>query len=411
MSIKLKLILLISGTLIVIGFFMGAIIYWQNSKVLLEHTSADIDVSLNYTSQLVNFYVDRIKNNLTNLASDPLVTEALETNDKTKLNLLSEKLTILDENVSIIENIALMKVNGTACVAMVLNKDASSLIGRDFTDRDYCKGVIKTQQTYISSAYVSASSNVPVLGVVVPVKDKNGAMLGFVYGSLNLRELRGYLWDLQDNSKVELLDRYGTMFLSTQDKIEKLNDLTVTERDEIKKISESIKSNKTSSYFKEKDNFVGYKTDGVITIIFEKSASNLISLSDSLNLTVFISLIVAIVLTIIIVYFSVNSITKRISRLSKISKEITSGKFSIQMQEKDLLANDETAALAKAFNEMSKKLYDLYANLEKKVLDRTKEVDEKSKKLEELNKYMVGRELKMIELKEKLSKLENTIKK
>ena len=45
------------------------------------------------------------------------------------------------------------------------------------------------------------------------------------------------------------------------------------------------------------------------------------------------------------------------------------------------------------------------ANLENEVQARTKELQEKIKELEKFNKLSVGRELKMIELKEEIKKL------
>jgi two-component system, chemotaxis family, CheB/CheR fusion protein len=53
--------------------------------------------------------------------------------------------------------------------------------------------------------------------------------------------------------------------------------------------------------------------------------------------------------------------------------------------------------------ELEHKLAEYTSQLELKVLERTKEIADKVKDLESLNKAMVGRELKMIELKKELS--------
>ena len=55
--------------------------------------------------------------------------------------------------------------------------------------------------------------------------------------------------------------------------------------------------------------------------------------------------------------------------------------------------------------ELEQKLAEYTTGLELKVLERTGEIDEKVKDLESLNKVMVGRELKMIELKDELKSL------
>lgn len=66
----------------------------------------------------------------------------------------------------------------------------------------------------------------------------------------------------------------------------------------------------------------------------------------------------------------------------------------------DIRSNDEIGDLAKIFNHMNDNLRAERINLEKKVASRTKE-------LETLNKYMVGRELKMIELKKQINDQNN----
>ena len=46
--------------------------------------------------------------------------------------------------------------------------------------------------------------------------------------------------------------------------------------------------------------------------------------------------------------------------------------------------------------------------LEQRVQERTTELEEKNAELHRMNRLFVGRELKMVELKEKLAKLEKT---
>ena len=58
--------------------------------------------------------------------------------------------------------------------------------------------------------------------------------------------------------------------------------------------------------------------------------------------------------------------------------------------------------------ELEQKLADYTVVLELKVVERTKEIADKIKDLEALNKIMVGRELKMIELKKELEELKST---
>ena len=67
-----------------------------------------------------------------------------------------------------------------------------------------------------------------------------------------------------------------------------------------------------------------------------------------------------------------------------------------KLEEKNKLTIEDKKALEERYRLLTEEL-------EKKVLERTEELEEKVIDLEKLNKFMVGRELKMIELKDEIS--------
>ena len=78
----------------------------------------------------------------------------------------------------------------------------------------------------------------------------------------------------------------------------------------------------------------------------------------------------------------------------------------------------EKASLDIKVKERTEKLKELTETLEKKVKEKTQELEqerkklaEKVKELEDMTKIFIGRELKMIELKEKIKELEEKLKK
>lgn len=414
MSIKTKLILFISSALIVISFTTELFVNGQNNIKLRDHTSVDVKNTINYTSQLINFYLGSAEGNLNNLANDPAMIEALTTKDPIILEQISQKMTMVNDAVGAIENVSLSEVVGSSCVVITADQSAGAVVGSDFFERDYCKGILKTKTTYLSSAFISSVSNRPVLGLVVPVKNNKGEMLGFIYGSIDLAELRGYLWDLQKDSKIELLDRYGTMFLNTEEKITTLNNLSDTEEEEIDTVKEGIFNNKVEGIFQDADNFVGYKFDGDITIVFEQSAVNLLALAKSINFFSRFSLIISLIVTVSIIFIFVGKITKNITHLSKIARDFSLGRFETELDEKCFKGKDEVSVLGRIFKEMSVKLVDIYKDLENKIKQRTKEIEKKNFILEKAladeeraNKLMVGRELEMIKLKKEIMGLKN----
>ncbi|MEI8060830.1 MAG: HAMP domain-containing protein [Candidatus Berkelbacteria bacterium] len=82
------------------------------------------------------------------------------------------------------------------------------------------------------------------------------------------------------------------------------------------------------------------------------------------------------------------------------AKEITSGKLETNVS---INSKDEIGSFAVDFNKMTASLKNSIENTEEKIKERTAD-------LEKLNKYMTGRELKMIELKKEIADMKREIK-
>lgn len=414
MSIKTKLVFSTTLILFLSGLLMWWIISVQNNKVLTDHINADVTTSIDYTFQLINFHLDQVKNNLDVLAGDPLTISALETGDQSLLDQVSQKMEIINQADDSIEHIGLQSIAGTACILRTGDKGTLPFVGTDFSGRDYCQEIIRTKEDYLSSAFVSSVDKDMVLSLAVPVKNAGGEVIGDIVSSISLSELRGYLLNLRKDSSTDLLDRSGALFLSTETMIERLDEADNPQEKEINEVKKRLANNEREGYFRDADTFYGYKSTGIITVIFEKSSTSLLDLTRILDWTVFLSLSAAIVLTVLVTILVVQSITRRISRLSGIAQKITDGQFDIDLERKDFSGKDETAVLAMALFTMVDKLKDLYESLEQKVKERTEKLEQSEEKMRELldesertNRLMVGRELEMIKLKEQLNEIRN----
>jgi methyl-accepting chemotaxis protein len=105
---------------------------------------------------------------------------------------------------------------------------------------------------------------------------------------------------------------------------------------------------------------------------------------------IFVNLIV-----LSLVYLIYRSIFKPLARLMEGIDKIISGDFTHEVR---VISDDEIGKITTAFNVMTKQMYKTNLNVEKQVHERTQE-------LERINDYMVGREMKMIELKKELNNL------
>jgi HAMP domain-containing protein len=119
------------------------------------------------------------------------------------------------------------------------------------------------------------------------------------------------------------------------------------------------------------------------------------------NLLIFflIKFIVVLIIVILSINLTIKTITKPIKELVQGVDTIKDGNLKTRIK---VYSKDEVGQLSESFNEMAEKLHSSYENLEQKVDNRTKE-------LKKANNSMVGREIKMMELKKEIEKLKKKI--
>ena len=97
----------------------------------------------------------------------------------------------------------------------------------NFADREWYKGVTKSNQTYISSIFLSASVNAPALAIAVPIylsvngldnQTSSSTLNGYWVGIINLRSLQDIFESLFLKTKDQfvLIDHNGTELLETK---------------------------------------------------------------------------------------------------------------------------------------------------------------------------------------------------
>lgn len=138
---------------------------------------------------------------------------------------------------------------------------------------------------------------------------------------------------------------------------------------------------------------------GVIEIYFDlKELNGILSKVRKLILIATVLIIASVFTAVWLLFWFL--IRKRLALLDAAAHKFAGGDLTARAAVK---GQDEIGQLAEAFNVMAAKLTKLYEGLEMKVKDRTKE-------LEKDNKMMVGRELKMVELKKEIENLKRQIK-
>ena len=118
---------------------------------------------------------------------------------------------------------------------------------------------------------------------------------------------------------------------------------------------------------------------GKITLTVSPENS-LLKVATGRRLAVLIAFL-TICLSILVSWLLMKAITKPLIKVTKMAEKISSGNLK---QNIEIESNDEVGHLAEAFNRMSIKLRDSYANLEEQVIERTKELSDSKMELEAL---------------------------
>jgi nitrogen fixation/metabolism regulation signal transduction histidine kinase len=130
------------------------------------------------------------------------------------------------------------------------------------------------------------------------------------------------------------------------------------------------------------------------------------------RLIVIIWIAAIIFITIMYSLLFARMITSPIKILSRVSQKVAAGNYSQRISADLLSRNDEVGTLASSFNTMLDALNDKINQVEKAhatILAAQKDIEHRNEELEKFNTMVIGRELKMIELKEKIANYEREL--
>jgi C4-dicarboxylate-specific signal transduction histidine kinase len=299
-----------------------------------------------------------------------------------------------------------------------------TFVGQDYSFRDYYKEGIKGRD-YVD-ILLGKTSNQFGYYFSYPVLDNDKKVLGVFVTKINDKDIDFSIVNsaLAKNSTIMLVDQYGIV-ISSNDKEERfLKSLGKLNTDEIEKINQSNKflgkeilplqydlvqdvlragtSPQTFSFYDVEDGETEIininKVGNFPFYIVSETGLEQIDEIIFLTTTALVGLILILIFLVsFVIYKILLKSFKPLIELELLADNISKGDFSKRI---DIELKDEFGNLANSFNIMTDKLKEEKENTEKKIKDRTKE-------LEKLNSFMTDRELKMIELKGELLKYKN----
>jgi len=147
-----------------------------------------------------------------------------------------------------------------------------------------------------------------------------------------------------------------------------------------------------------------------IYLVFQKILVSNLNNAEALFFLIFALIVIGLVAIIVATAFLENLILFPIRKLAfDVNKIRTSGDFAARVS---ISGKNELSILAMGVNKMLESLEETGTKLKEvnsELARKSLELERKSSELERINKFMVGRELKMVELKDEIEKLKAKI--
>ncbi len=338
-----------------------------------------------------------------------------------------------EQDTVILEELKDFNIEEVYLAVYLMNKDGKTLVstdesfvGQNYSFRDYFKQAVKGK-SWVDVAFGVTSGE---LGYYFsnPVINDEGAIVGvavlkmqpdFINQVILLVQERGE----QIDKKIYLFDEFGVILHSGVGE-NVLNSIGDLDQSVLRKIEDkkrfptegiasagydgvfeeilSVEETEAVSFFDEIKNeerilVIEKLKDLPFYLMFDESADIFSETALIFSFYLGIFVLGAAVLAFIFIFLFVGGFLRPLKRLNETVKKTTKGDLSQRFEVK---TTDEISDLGNNFNKLTISLQKSLTNVEKQVEDRTK-------KLENLNKLMVGRELKIREMKDKIKELEN----
>ncbi len=269
---------------------------------------------------------------------------------------------------------------------------------------------LKQKGVYVSPVYIEETTSEPMVLLAVPINDLFGNSNRILAAEVNLK----FMWTLVEEIKVGqhglayVVNKNGDLlaFADTSRVLRGENVRTLSEVSEFIQgesdqaeaavvtsrgiLGTSVIATHLSLGLPDWAVVIEIPTTEAYAVVVQGIFRSLIIIVGSVLLVIAVSL-----------YFSMRIITP-IKKLRDATEELGKGNFNVLVP---IESENEIGEVARTFNTMAKQIREYSENMEEKVQQRSEELREKMVELEQINKFMINREIKMVELKEEIERL------
>ncbi len=414
-SVKTKVIGSILGIIIFFGAFASVATYFISKNIMSEVTKDDAlvatTIQAHETKQVFNHSQDLVKT----IATQHNVVGMLEDPTGDDLDHVINHGLLYDFNIAdMYSAIYLMDKDG-----LTVASTDERFIGKNYSFRDYFKEAVSGES--FTDVAVGVTSGKLGYYFSHPILSSDGQIIGVAVAKLKPEAIHETISDqVLDNRKIMLVDSYGVVIFSNDEKklfcsLGQLPESVLSEITENKRYAnEEIRALDYSEVLDELDSLDGSKTFEVsdkidneeellsvarigdldFYIVGEMDLEIVESFATKSAHTITAFVVFAAIFAGVIISLLITRLSRPLSDLTQAAEDISAGNLKTRVE---IRSEDEIGKLAEAFNEMINQLVSSREHVEEQVKERTEE-------LEKLNQSMVGRELKMVELKKEIKK-------
>lgn len=383
-----------------------AILIYYNYSTQREAIQKNQEEIALKSSAEIDYYVQDIFNGLSLTRRDIVcIGCADEATHKTLQNFI-------DENPSVYE-VAVIDNEGKQ-VSKIVRIDDEATTLNDRVESELFKEVTSGKK-YISPIYVSRYG-LPFMSIGLPIFDQDNIQIGALATEVDLSPMWNTVSKIKvgNTGYVYVVDRAGSLVAYRDVNLVKMRPNFTNILGVKNFLSATHVSEIYTSFTGEKviGSWQPIKTTGW-GLIIELPYAEVLGTFRPLIIVAGISFLVFVSFIILMLIIVFRRLISPIRRLRSGVMGVGSGNLDHTI---DVHSDDEIGDLAIAFNGMTTRLRDYYNTLEQKVSDRTKELQSAQgdlktqlEELEKMNKLMVNRELKMIEMKDELNSLRKKV--
>ncbi len=372
---------------------LGALAYYQSQRTQRENILDHLTTTAILKEEEINRWVGAMEEDVRLLAVDPAVREwarvlladpARETAQTSGAAQAYEDLHVyldgvLAEKSDFAEILVLSAEEGEA----VLSTNRESEGGREVTSLYFTEG---RQATYVQNVYTAHSLGRPTMTVATPLVDEstpgNGGMIGVLVVHLDLAQLDAIMSEraaLGETGETYLVDQFGTFVSEAHSGREAFPSGVRTTG-----INRALLQREDGADIYE--NYGDVPVIGAYRWLDEREMALLAemgleeAMAPTRQLALSILLVAGLVALIVAVfaYVVTRQISQPIRQLTEVSTEVAAGNFDRTVTIK---REDEIGLLARAFNHMAAQLRALIGGLERRVADRTRDLERQAVQL------------------------------